>query len=101
MLDFAANEQPQRKTKKQKWEKIALIKLLINTIAALRQKEFEAISKQDLLGVASRNGFGHPTFYYRKILLFRKTSLIICIQDKKKKKLWGKLNIEITGTYVI
>ena len=60
-----------------------------------------SISKQDLLGVASRNGFGHPTFYYQKVLLFRKRSLIICIQDKKKKKLWGKLNIEITGTYAI
>ena len=90
-------ENPRNKNEK----KIALIKLLINAIAALRWKEFEAISKQDLLGVASINGFGHQTFYYRNILLFRKCILIICIQDKKKKKLWGKLNIEITGTYAI
>ena len=90
-------EKPRNKNEK----KITLIKLLINTIAALRWKEFEAMSKQDLLGVASINGFGHQTFYYRNILLFRKCSLIICIQDKKKKKLWGKLNIEITGTYAI
>ena len=89
-------EKPRNKNEK----KIALIKLLINAIAALRWKEFEAISKQDLLGVASINGFGHQTFYYRKILLFRKR-IIICIQDKKKKKLWGKLNIKITGTYAI
>ena len=65
---------------------------------ALRWKEFEAISKQNLSGVASRNVFGHLTFYYGKILLFRKASLFICIQDKKEKEAWGELNIEITGT---
>ena len=90
-------EKPRNKNEK----KIALIRLLMNTAAALRWKEFEAISKQGLPGIASRSIFGHLTFYYRKILLLRKASLIICIQDKKEKKVWCKLNIEITETYAV
>ena len=84
-------EKPRNRNEK----KIALIRLLMNITAALRWKEFEAISKQDLPGIASRSIFGHLTFYYRKILLPRKASPIICIQDKKEKKVWGKLNRDI------